>query len=156
MVSARGVLVVCTAAAITTACSHDSSTRSLPRRSIPPLAQMSASAAGVAIRNGPPRLIVTPAHGLHGREVVVVTLHGFRPGEKVWLSECAPNQAASPDTGCGDQVAAEAFTITDAAGARDTARFRVSARPGGHPCRPHCSVAAVGNAELAVDNIYFS
>src|ERR1700692_320795 len=51
---------------------------------------------------------VTPHVGLLDGETVEVSVRGFIPGGKVWLSECAT--AADVNAyGCGEQLAAQPF-----------------------------------------------
>jgi hypothetical protein len=108
------------------------------------------SAVGVA------RLRVSPAVGLRDGEHIIVDVARFLPGEKVWFSECAPGQRPTPATaGCGDRAATEPFTVTDDAGTRHGTRFRVSATVHGQPCQPACTVAAIGDHELATAKIRF-
>lgn len=59
-----------------------------------------------------PQVTVTPATNLHDGETVTVQLTGFGVGGKVFLSECATAAAAS-DLGCGAELAAQPFVVTD-------------------------------------------
>ena len=154
-VRSRLILVKMLVAATTAACSHGRAPGSRPLASPPTRTQPSASAVGGSSRNGSPRMIIVPRNALQDREVVSIDLQGFRPEEKVWLSECAPTQTPSRKTGCGDQVATEQFAVTDSTGTRSGVRYRIFATVTGHHCRPRCALAAVGNNELVAVNIYF-
>jgi hypothetical protein len=117
-----------------------------------PLPSSSSSPASGAVVAS---LTIRPSRHLKDGQLVTVTLRGFRPGEKVFLSECGPHQRPSRLSGCQEQAAAEQFTITDDSGARGGTRFRVSAMSHGHACRPSCSIAALGNHELVTARIFF-
>jgi hypothetical protein len=86
-----------------------------------------SSATALATPPTPSRasVSVTPATGLSDGETVHVAIAGFRAGAKVWLSECA-NRADVNDYGCGQQLAAQPFLVTDDSGA-GTGSFTVSA-----------------------------
>jgi Neocarzinostatin family len=97
-----------------------------------------------------PRIIVTPATGLHNGETVTVSVTGFDVGGKVWLSECASAGDAT-DVGCGSGLASQTFLVTDDSRTGSTP-FVVQATAsdrsvGGaeHICRDQCVlVATVG------------
>ncbi len=59
-----------------------------------------------------PRVAVTPSSGLRDGQAVHVRVSGFGVGGKVWISECASARDAS-DLGCGAQLAAQPFLVTD-------------------------------------------
>jgi hypothetical protein len=59
-----------------------------------------------------PQVTVTPSAGLTGGQQVQVRVTGFGVGGKVFLSECA-NAAAANEAGCGVQLAAQPFILTD-------------------------------------------
>lgn len=59
-----------------------------------------------------PLVSVTPAQGLTDSETVEVRVTGFGVGGKVFLSECASAAAVNP-IGCGAQLAAQTFLVTD-------------------------------------------
>lgn len=61
-------------------------------------------------------MTITPARGLSAGERVRVSVRGFPPSAKVFLSECARAGDVSP-LGCGQQLAAQPFLITDGRGA---------------------------------------
>jgi hypothetical protein len=108
-----------------------------------------ASAVGIA------RLQVQPSARLRDDQRVVLDVARFLPGEKVWFSECAPGQRPTIVAGCGDQAGAEPFTVTGDAGTQGGTSFRVAAAVRGQPCRPFCTIAAIGEHELATARIRF-
>ena len=59
-----------------------------------------------------PTVTVSPAVGLKDGQLVEVSVTGFGVGGKVRLSECASAEAAT-DFGCGAELAAQAFLVTD-------------------------------------------
>jgi hypothetical protein len=59
-----------------------------------------------------PALVVSPSGHLRAGQAVKVHVTGFGVGGKVFLSECASAAAAS-DLGCGAQLAAQPFLVTD-------------------------------------------
>ncbi|MDQ6794664.1 MAG: neocarzinostatin apoprotein domain-containing protein [Chloroflexota bacterium] len=59
-----------------------------------------------------PTVIVSPSVHLKDGQVVEVRVTGFGVGGKVWLSECA-SAAAATDLGCGVDLAAQPFLVTD-------------------------------------------
>jgi len=91
-----------------------------------------------------------PSVGLVDGQTVHVTVHGFDPGRKVWLSECATVADVNPD-GCGQQLAGQPFLLTsDSGDASGTfvVNARASARPydttGLLPCTACVLVAVEG------------
>lgn len=130
-------------------------TSSAGRPAAPPAPRTAAAPAPLPTGLGPTLLAIAPARGLRNGERVAVTIRGFRPEEKVFLSECAPGQQPSPSVGCGQQAAAEPFTITDDKGTRSGTTFRVSARVHGHRCGRRCSIAAVSGDELVTAAMSF-
>src|SRR6266567_1244378 len=68
-------------------------------------------------------ITVTPSRRLSDGQRVRVTVRGFPPDAKVFLSECAPAGRARP-IGCGRRLAAQPFLLADAQGAA-TGRFVV-------------------------------
>jgi hypothetical protein len=73
---------------------------------------LSAVPVAPAVTATRPSVTVTPATGLFDGQSVEVRVSGFGVGGKVWLSECASAQDASP-LGCGAQLAAQPFLVTD-------------------------------------------
>ncbi len=59
-----------------------------------------------------PTVTVSPATGLLDGETVEVRVTGFGVGGKIWISECA-SAADATDLGCGAQLAAQPFLVTD-------------------------------------------
>ena len=86
-----------------------------------------------------PVVHVTPTSGLHSGETVVVTVRGFDIGAKYFLSECATAGDAS-DGGCGEELAAETFGVTDVTGS-GRITFVVSSRARTRPSHPSDTVA---------------
>jgi hypothetical protein len=122
---------------------------------LPPLAQQPsgvpaavpvASEAPVpALTVDHPRVIVTPSSGLKDGETVQVQVTGFGVGGKVWLSECASASAAT-NLGCGAQLAAQTFLVTDDSRAGRTG-FTVHALA---PVRPLLATPAATCADQCV------
>lgn len=94
-----------------------------------------------------PRVLVTPATNLHDGETVTVQLTGFGVGGKVFLSECATAAAAS-DLGCGAELAAQPFVVTDDTRAGSTSLVVKSRAASGAlaspvvACADHCVIVA--------------
>ncbi len=55
---------------------------------------------------------VTPHAALVDGQTVRVSVRGFEPGGKVWLSECATAADVNADS-CGEQLAAQPFLIAN-------------------------------------------
>lgn len=97
-----------------------------------------------------PVLQVTPATDLHNGETVTVRVRGFDIGAKFFLSECA-TAADANQGGCGEQLAAQPFGVTDVTGSGRTT-YVVSTRAGTRaydktttvPCRSGCVLVATG------------
>lgn len=97
-------------------------------------------------------LTVTPARGLHDGETVTVALRGFPDGAKVYLSQCA-TAAEVNKLGCGDQLAAQPFIVTDPSGV-GIRTFVVYAAASTHPyspnqqqpCAAECVIMATGGS----------
>jgi len=97
-------------------------------------------------------LTVTPAQGLHDGEAVTVALRGFPDGAKAYLSECATAGDVNK-LGCGDQLAAQPFIVTDPSGA-GTRSFVIHAAASAHPyspsqrqpCAAECVIMATGGS----------
>jgi hypothetical protein len=67
----------------------------------------------VALRTA--AITVTPSHGLSEGQQVMVSVRGFPPGVKLFVSECATPRDANW-AGCGPQIAEQSFGLTDDAG----------------------------------------
>ena len=67
------------------------------------------------IAGSTPRVSVTPASNLHDGQEVQVRVSGFDIEGKFSVSECAIAAQAS-DLGCGQQLALQAFSLTDVSG----------------------------------------
>lgn len=100
-----------------------------------------------------PVLNVTPATDLHSGETVTVRVRGLDISAKFFLSECA-TAADANEGGCGEQLAAQPFGLTDVTGSgRYT--FIVSDRAGTKPyggsdtvaCRRGCVLVATGGLD---------
>lgn len=97
-----------------------------------------------------PVLQVTPATNLHNGQTVTVRVRGFDIGAKFFLSECARSADANQG-GCGEQLAAQPFGITDVTGA-GRITFVLSSRAGTKaydvtdflPCHRGCVLVATG------------
>ena len=98
-----------------------------------------------------PKISVTPSSNLHNGEGVLVKVVGVSPGGKYFLSECATSVDAT-SSGCGDQLAAQPFIVTDPSGA-GSMMFNVKARAATKPynttlfqtCTVHCVIMATGS-----------
>lgn len=97
-----------------------------------------------------PTVTISPAINLDDRETVVVSVRGFDIGGKLFLSECATAADANMG-GCGEQLAAQPFGLTDVTGSGHYT-FMVSNRAGTRPydradmasCRLSCVLVATG------------
>ena len=95
-----------------------------------------------------PSVTVRPNIDLHPGQRVTVVVDGFSAERKVFFSECL-NRTAASSLGCGEQLAGQLFTITDARG-HGTIRLVVTAtaasgylsRP--RACEGHCVLVATG------------
>jgi photosystem II stability/assembly factor-like uncharacterized protein len=95
-----------------------------------------------------PAVSVSPSRHLRDGQMVGVRVTGFAVGGKVFLSECASVAVAS-DLGCGAELAAQPFLVTDD-GRTGRATFTVSASaPAGalgtnplRPCADRCVIVA--------------
>jgi len=82
----------------------------------PSAAHRATSTTGkVTVRLAAGGVTVTPWTGLHDGQQVEVNVKGFPPGWKVHLSECLTPFEAN-ELGCGSQLAAQAFGLSDQAG----------------------------------------
>src|SRR3954447_2809999 len=100
-----------------------------------------------------PSVIVRPNRDLHPGQQVTVVVDGFSAQRKVFFSECL-NRTAATSFGCGQQLAGQLFTITDARG-HATVRFTVTAsaassyRSSPRKCQGHCVLVATGGYRSA-------
>jgi hypothetical protein len=87
----------------------------------PPCSKTSRSLLGVdyvrgmnggTIAGSRPTIRVTPSTNLHSGEKVRVSVTGLGLGAKFWVSECLTASDANAD-GCGEQLAAQPFGLTD-------------------------------------------
>jgi len=110
-----------------------------------------------------PTVTITPSSHLKEGQTVEVRVTGFGVGGKVWLSECASATAAT-DLGCGAQLAAQAFLVTDdsrAGSASLVVRAEAAGKPLAanpiSPCADRCVVVATlgGGYGYAVAPIAF-
>jgi hypothetical protein len=105
---------------------------------------------GGVIAGTTPVVRVTPSTNLHNGEKVSVSVNGFGIGVKFWLSQCATASDATAQ-GCGEQLAARPFALTDMSGA-GTFNFVVhtsAATKSGdtrlsRPCGDHCVLVVTG------------
>jgi hypothetical protein len=93
-------------------------------------------------------LAAYPSVRLHDREAVQISVRGFDPGSKVFLSECGPGQKPREGIGCAQQLAAEPFAITDDSGAGN-ATFTVRSTVASRACGSTCRVFAVEDGLVA-------
>ncbi len=73
------------------------------------------SLTGNGIAASTPRVSVTPSTHLHDGQRVRVQVSGLDIEAKYFVSECA-TAAPANDNGCGQQLAAQAFSLTDVSG----------------------------------------
>jgi hypothetical protein len=94
-----------------------------------------------------PTVSVRPASRLRAGQTVNVKVSGFRPGAKVFLSEC-PGRPAVTSLGCGGQLAAQPFVaITDSGGGESTFIVDRDAGTDKAPCAPTCFMVATQGAD---------
>lgn len=92
-------------------------------------------------------LTVAPSSGLQDAQQVTVSVKGFLPSRKFFLSECLAPTEVNP-SGCGPQLAAQPFSLTDGSGAGSTTFTVHSAASTGplilsvQPCTGECVVVA--------------
>lgn len=129
--SLLNIAVVVATATVMTACGSVSSQPS--STTTPTTTSVSAASGSVvpALQTHNPKVVVTPSTNLVDGEKVKVTVTGFGEGGKFFLSECATAADAS-SAGCGEQLAAQPFIITDDSG-DGTETFSVSAVSGTKP-----------------------
>jgi hypothetical protein len=118
--------------------------------------QYASSLTAVPVSAAPPvegTVTVTPDSGLVDGQQVKVGLSGFRPWERVRLSECWSAELASNE-GCGPQAAQQPFVDLDGAGAGST-MFAVSStaylKPYNTTATEACSGGCVIVASRGVD-----
>ena len=111
-----------------------------------------------------PTVTISPSTHLKDGQTVVVRVTGFGVGGKVWLSECS-SAAAATDLGCGGELAAQPFLVTDdnRAGSGSLvvrARALGTARSTGpfSPCTNQCVVVATlgGGFPFVVGRLSFT
>ena len=113
---------------------------------------LSPSGLVPALATHSPAVSVRPSTGLVDGQQVTVTVRGFGQGGKFFLSECASSADVS-SLGCGTQLAAQPFGVTDDTGSGSSPfTVHASARSGPSPqdalvaCRNACVlVATVGD-----------
>lgn len=99
---------------------------------------------------------VSPDQALTGGQGVRVSVTGFGPGAKVYLSQCATPSSATVSVGCGGQLAAEPAIVTDASGAGVLAQpYQVTAQVGTTRCTTTCTLAATDGRSLAQQPLTF-
>ncbi|HUX65602.1 MAG TPA: hypothetical protein VMV42_00510, partial [archaeon] len=93
---------------------------------------------------------VTPSINLRGGEQVLVKVRAAKPGGKFFLSECATAADANVG-GCGDQLAAQLFGVTDSSGVgsitfhvQTTAATKPYNTTAFQPCADQCVLMATG------------
>jgi hypothetical protein len=90
---------------------------------------------------------VTPSRGLRDGQLVTVDVRGLEPGIKFFLSECLTPTDANP-AGCGSQLAAQPFGLTNSSGSGSTTFTVHSAAADGSnvealtPCAGECVIEA--------------
>jgi hypothetical protein len=95
-----------------------------------------------------PMVTVAPSTGLHDGQAVTITVSGFVPGGKAFLSECA-TAASVNKAGCGDQLGGQPFAVTDDQGSGTTS-FNVAVMASSRPydmtgvsrCQTSCVLVA--------------
>ena len=101
-----------------------------------------------ALQTHNPMVTVTPATNLVDGEQITVRVSGFDLGGKFFVSECADTSDVSSE-GCGPQLAAQPFGVTDDFGSGSMI-FVVSSRASSSsvapktaaPCTAHCVIVA--------------
>jgi hypothetical protein len=87
-------------------------TSTFARASLTPSAPTVLETLVPALTVDHPTVTITPPNHLKDGQTVQVRVTGFGVGGKVWLSECASASVAT-DLGCGAQLAAQPFLVTD-------------------------------------------
>ncbi len=110
-----------------------------------------------------PLVYVAPATNLHNGETVTVRVRGFDIGAKFFLSECA-TAADANEGGCGEQLAAQTFGLTDVTGSgrytfvvSDRAATKANDVTDIVACRNGCVLVATGglNSSFATASLKF-
>lgn len=99
---------------------------------------------------------VQPSVDLHDGDSVSVTVSGFPPGAKVFLSQCA-RAVDVTSQGCGDQLAGQPFLVVDDSGA-GRGDFRVRSQAFSRPndvtdsavCTEACVLVATAGFQTPV------
>lgn len=134
-------------ALVATGCGGGSSS---PAASHPP----TSTTARPSIRLMAERVTVTPRTSLQDGQQVTVSVKGFLPTAKFYLSECqTPTQANR--LGCGEQLAAQPFGLTDENG-QGSVSFTVQSSAATQPltadsvpCSGECVIVATSGANGA-------
>jgi hypothetical protein len=95
---------------------------------------------------------VTPHASLVDGQIVRVTVSGFEPGGKVWLSECA-TAADINAYGCGEQLAAQPFLLTSDSGDA-TGTFVVTATASARPYSTTRLLPCTACVLVAVEGVF--
>jgi hypothetical protein len=109
-----------------------------------------------------PSVTVTPSSALTTGQQVQVHVSGFEITWKVYLSECS-SAAAANKYGCGEQLAAQPFIMTDESRS-GTGTFSVEPTASGKPydiadaipCTTNCVLLATGGGGFAVAPLSFA
>ena len=111
-----------------------------------------------------PTVTISPSTHLKDGQTVEVRVTGFGVGGKVWLSECS-SAAAATDLGCGVDLAAQPFLVTDDFRAGSASLVVRASAPGrapsvgpASPCDDRCVVVATigGGSPYVVAAISFT
>ena len=147
-------------AVVTSACS---SGPSVTASKAPPPSSPTSSRASSPPATGTARVRLEPAGNFRAGEMVTLVVRGFPAGQKVFFSECLSRHAAGPE-GCGEQLAGQPFTITDAQG-NGQSRFKLTPKAPGaslsgrtFACRGTCVLVATGGYDgpYAVTRLHFA
>ena len=98
---------------------------------------------------------ITPSSGLHDGQAVTVKVSQFPGGKRVWLSQCAPGQKASPTTGCAGSLTNQPSLVLDHGG-NGSRSFVVRSTVGGHTCGSACSVVATDGHSVQTATLGFA
>ena len=160
-----GVFRVAILPLVLASCSSNSASSSPTTTTVRPSETTTTSKPGLtpAMYAPDPKVTVTPSRNLKNGQKVTVSVTGFESGGKFFLSECA-SASDSNSAGCGHQLAAQPFGITNSSG-RGSFPFTVTTEAGTKPyskaraqCINQCViVATVGiNLEFAYAPIEFA
>jgi hypothetical protein len=83
----------------------------IPKANIPP-----PNLKFMTVSESPHFVRVTPSTGLRTGEKVTVSVRGFTPRSKFWISECANASEVRGSPGCGIQLATQPFGIANSVG----------------------------------------